>query len=463
MDGEAQIDLSSAEALVDDAIGPLPPAFSEDALALIFSAQHEGQLLYVPAWGHWLRWDGCRWARDETLSVFDLCREVCRDAAAEAKQLEKGKPIARKVASAATVASVDKLARSDRRHARASDEFDADPWALNTPAGVIDLRTGEIRPHRLGDLFTKVTSVAPGGRCPRWLRFMVQITHRDKALVRFLQRLIGYSLTGITREHAFAFLWGPGGNGKSVLLGTIAAMLGDYATTAMADVFTVTRSEQHPTHLATLRGARFVVVTETEEGRAWAESRIKSLTGGDRISARVMRGDPFEFTPAFKLWIAGNHRPALRNPDPAMRRRLNLVPLTFVPAKPETGLSDTLRQELPGILAWAIRGCLAWQCDGLNPPDVVRLATDEYFVEQDSISNWFAERCERTRGAENAPSRELYGDWREWAQIRGEMPGSEKWFSEGLQRIAVKKRTNSGAVFLGVRLRAGGPGQGGGA
>ena len=420
---------------------------------LRFSARHDGQLLYVPTWGHWLRWDGCRWARDDTLSIFDLCRVVCRDAAAEAKRLEKGQTIARKVASAATRAAVENLARSDPRHARTSDAFDAEPWELNTPGGVVDLHTGNMRPHRRDDLVTKVTAVAPEGKCPRWLRFLLEITHHDKELVRFLQRFIGYTLTGATSEHAFVFLWGPGGNGKSVLLGTVAAMLGDYATTALADVFTVTRTEQHPTHLAALRGARLVVVTETEEGRPWAESRIKAMTGGDRISARVMRGDPFEYLPAFKLWIAGNHRPVLRNPDPAMRRRLHLVPLTFVPPKPDKSLPDTLREELPGILAWAIYGCIAWQQDGLNPPEVVRQANDEYFVEQDSVGNWFTERCERTTDAQTTPSRALYADWREWAEGRGDDPGSERWFSESLQRIAAKKRTNAGAVFLNVRLR----------
>jgi putative DNA primase/helicase len=454
VDGNADADLSSAEALVNETIGALPPAYSDDELALEFSNRHDGQLLYVPAWGHWLRWDGCRWARDNTLAVFDLCRQVCRDGAGEAKGLDNGTSIARRVASAATTAAVEKLARADRRHARSSGAFDADPWQLNTPGGVIDLRTGDMRPHQPDDLVTKVTTVAPAGKCPRWLRFLLQITQGDKALVRYLQCFIGYSLTGITTEHAFVFLWGPGGNGKSVLLGTVAAMLGDYATTAMADVFTVTRSEQHPTHLATLRGARFVVVTETEEGRPWAESRIKSLTGGDRISARVMRGDPFEYVPAFKLWIAGNHRPVLRNPDPAMRRRLHLVPLTFVPSKPDKELADALREELPGILAWAIRGCIAWQREGLNPPDVVRQASDEYFAEQDIIGNWFAERCERTNGPATTPSRELYADWRDWAGMRGEAPGTEKWFSEGLQRIAAKKRTASGVVFLNVRLKA---------
>jgi len=270
-------------------------------------------------------------------------------------------------------------------------------------------------------------------------------------MVRYLQRFIGYTLTGVIDEHAFAFLYGPGGNGKSVLLATVAAMLGDYATTAMQDVFTVGRHEQHPTHLASLRGARMVLVTETEQGKAWAESRIKSLTGGDRISARVMRGDPFEFSPMFKLWIAGNHRPVLRNPDPAMRRRMHLMPLTFVPARPDLELTAILHAELPRILAWAVRGCLAWQRQHLAPPAIVREATDSYFAEQDSLAAWFMERCEREARVTTS-SRALYADWKIWAVARGEEPGTEKWFSEGLQRHAAKKRTGTGAAFIGVRL-----------
>jgi putative DNA primase/helicase len=147
VDGNAHADLSSAEALVNETIGALPPAFSDDELALDFSDRHDEELLYVPTWGRWLRWDGCRWARDDTLVVFDLCRQVCRQGAAEAKGLDNGTSIARRVASAATTAAVEKLARADRRHARSSDAFDADPWQLNTPGGVIDLRTGDVRPH----------------------------------------------------------------------------------------------------------------------------------------------------------------------------------------------------------------------------------------------------------------------------------------------------------------------------
>lgn len=423
-----------------------PPLVSDDALALDFSGRFAGGLLYVATLGRWFRWDGCRWAQDDTLAVFDLVRSMCRghSCAADGRQAEQ-------LGSAATVAAVERLARSDPRHARRIEDFDADPWALNTPGGVVDLRTGTIRPHRRDDLHTKVAGVAPGGTCRRWVRFLLEITHGNRAMVRYLQRFIGYTLTGITREHAFAFLRGPGGNGKSVLLATIAAVLGDYAKVAMADVVTVGRNDQHPTHLATLRGARMILVTETEEGRPWAEAKLKALVAGDKVSARVMHGNPFEFQPVGKWWIAGNHSPVLRNPDPAIRRRLHLVPLTYVPAKPDPDLTERLKAELPGILAWAIRGCLMWQRDGLRPPPVVAEAGAEYFADQDSIAAWLGERCERVPHA-TAKTRHLFADWSLWAKGRGEEPGTEKRFSEALQRYAAKKRTSGGVMFLGLRL-----------
>ena len=429
------------------------PLYSDDALALAFSARHVGHLLYVPAWSSWLRWDGCRWLKDDTLRVFDLVRALCRDEAARAEANEKnGDVIAKGLTSAGTIAAVGRRGRAAVRHARRAEAFDADPWALNTPEGVIDLRTGALRPHRRDDLFTKATTVSPAiGQCRRWIRFLLEITRGDRAMVRYLQRFIGYTLTGIIEEHAFAILSGPGGNGKSVLLAIIAAMLGDYATTAMSDVFTVGRNDQHPTHLASLRGARLVAVTETEQGRAWAEARIKSLTGGDRISARVMRGDPFEFSPVFKLWIAGNHRPVLRNPDPAMRRRLHLMPLTFVPARPDPQLLEALRAELPEILHWAIAGCLTWQRKRLSPPPVVTEATDSYFEEQDSLAAWLAERCERRPMAET-PSRAMFADWKRWTAERSEECGTEKRFSEEMQRFAARKKTAQANVFVGFRL-----------
>ncbi|MGH7121365.1 MAG: phage/plasmid primase, P4 family [Acetobacteraceae bacterium] len=432
-----------------------PPAFSDDVLALAFADRHNGRLLYVPAWSSWLRWDGVRWARDQTLDVFDAARAICREAATEAAATggKNVKTLARKIAGASTIAAVERLARCDPRHARSADAFDRDLWALNTPGGVVNLRTGHMRPHRAADLFTKATTVAPADSadCPRWLTFLDEIAQGDAEMVAFLQRAIGYSLTADIREHAFFFLHGPGSNGKSVLLGTVGGLLGDYATAAMPDVVAASHNDQHPTHIAALRSARFVTVSEVEEGRPWAENRIKSLTGGDRISARVMRGDPFDFSPVLKLWVAGNHRPVLRNPDPAMRRRLHLVPMTFVPLKPDLVLPERLRVEMPGILRWAIEGCLAWQQRGLDPPPAVREATDSYFAEQDSIATWVAERTERRPRAELG-CRMAFLDWKAWALARGEEAGTEKRFSAELERHAGKKKTNRGMVFLDLWL-----------
>lgn len=418
---------------------------SDDAIALAFSARHGNDLLHVAAWGHWLRWDGARWARDTTLAVFDLARLICRQHAADARD-------GTRVASAQKVAAVVSLARSDRRHAREGAAFDADPWLLNTPGGVVDLRTGMTRAHRRGDLLTKVTGTAPAGDCPRWRAFLEEVTQGDTETVAYLQRWAGYMLTGETREHAFLFVYGPGGNGKGVLLNTLAAALGDYATTAPMETFMQTQQDRHPTDLAGLRGARLVLAQETEAGRVLAESRIKALTGGDRIAARFMRGDFFEFVPAFKLVMVGNHRPVIRNPDDAMRRRLHLLPLTFRPPHPYPDLPAALRDELPGILAWAIEGCLAWQRDGLGMPTVVRAATADYFAEQDLLAQWLAERRELRRDAKES-SAALFRDWEQWATVRGERAGTNKAFSAALERHHAKERTKAGATFIGLRLK----------
>src|ERR1017187_1284583 len=207
-----------------------------------------------------------------------------------------------------------------------------------------------------------------------WRRFLDRVTDGNAELQAFLQRVIGDCLSGSVCEHALFFLYGTGANGKSVFLSTIAGLLADYAKTAPASAFTASSTDQHPTDLAGLRGARFVTAIETEDGRWWAEAKIKSLTGGDRILARFMRQDFFEYVPQLKLVVAGNHKPGLRNVDEAIRRRLHLIPFTVTIAENERDpeLTEKLKAEYPGILQWAIEGCLMWQREGLNPPVVVR-------------------------------------------------------------------------------------------
>ena len=247
------------------------------------------------------------WRSDGTLLGLDLAREICREAAARCTN--KPGSLAKALGSAQTVAAVERLARADRRLAATTDQWDADPWLLNTPGGVVMLKTGQMRRHRPSDYMTKITAVAPGGDCPLWLRFLGRITAGDKALEAFLQRMAGYALTGDVSEHALFFGHGTGANGKSVFVETLAGILGDYHRTSPIETFVVSHSDRHPTELAALQGARLVTAIETEEGRRWAESRIKALTGGDKIAAPSScgRGTFSSSHSQFKLLICGNH------------------------------------------------------------------------------------------------------------------------------------------------------------
>lgn len=435
---------------VFEAAQPAAPEGSDIALADVFSARHVGQVIYVAAWVQWLRWDGCRWAKEDTLAVFDLARAVCRDAAREIGR--RNEPVAARIASGATVAAVERLARADRRHARSADAFDTDPWALNTPGGVVDLRTGQLRLHRPGEMVTKATSVAPSGDCPRWRRFILEIVQGNEEIAAYLQRWAGYILTGEIRDHAFLVIIGPGGNGKTLFVNMLSHVMGDYAATAPMETFMATKGDRHPTDLAGLRGARLVVAQETEAGRALAEAKIKTLTGGDPISARFMRGDFFTYRPNFKLMMVGNHRPIIRNPDDALRRRLHLLLLVFKPEKPDPGLFDILKAEAPGILQWAIDGCLMWQAQGLSMPSEVKAATADYFADQDLFAQWMEQRCDADKSSK-ALSSELFHDWSAWCDASGEGSGSVKRFSASMERHYVKERTNVGVFFRGVRLR----------
>jgi len=328
------------------------PADSQDALAQIFARRMADDARYVAAWARWFRWKGHVWRSDETRETFDDARTVCREIAAACSESRT----AAQIASRQTISAVENLAQADRRLAATIGQWDADAWALNTPGGLVDLKQSTTRPQRPADYVTKSTAVAPGppgAACPRWLKFLDRVTGGQQDLVDFLQKVVGYCLSGDTGAHAMFFAYGTGANGKSVFINTVSGILGDYATSAPMEAFMASTNDRHPTELADLRGARLVTATETEEGRRWAEARIKQLTGGDPVKARFMRQDFFEFLPQFKLFIAGNHKPALRGVDEAMRRRLHLIPFTVTipPAERDPGLTDSLRAEWPAILA----------------------------------------------------------------------------------------------------------------
>jgi putative DNA primase/helicase len=275
----------------------------------------------VAKWGEWLVWDGTCWRMDETRRVFTMARQLCRETAAEATS-----PIERKrIASAKTRAAVVSLAGEDTRLVATTSQWDADPWLLNTPDGVVDLHTGTLRPHQITDYMTKQTAVSPEPKCPTplWTKFMGEVTCGDEELQTYLQRIAGYCLTGVTIEQELYFLYGSGNNGKGVWVRAVSGVLGDYHETSSIETFTVSHAERHPTELAKLQGARLVTAAETEQGRRWAEAHIKEITGGDPIDARFMRQDFFTYTPLFKLLLSGNHMPKLRTVNKANAQRPN--------------------------------------------------------------------------------------------------------------------------------------------
>jgi putative DNA primase/helicase len=428
-----------------------PPAFSDDSLALRFSEKYQGHLRFVAAWNRWYQWTGSVWEADTTMQSFDRIRSVCRQAAVECDE----RRAASNIASATTVAAVERLAKADRRHAATTEQWDLDPWLLNTPGGTVDLRTGRMTAQRAEDYMTKLTAVVPEGECPRWLSFLTKITNGDVHLQAFLQRVAGYCLTGSTKEQALFFGHGTGGNGKGAFLNTLSAILGGYATTASMETFTASSSDRHPTDLAMMRGARLVTAQETEQGRRWAESRIKNLTGGDPISARFMRQDFFTFLPSFKLFIMGNYKPELSNVDDAMRRRFNLIHFAVKIPKEhqDTTLPDKLKAEWPGILSWMIQGCLNWQREGLDAPAAVTSATKEYLESEDAMGLWLLERCVVGRSHE-ASSSALFKSWSIWAELAKEPVGSQKRFSQALisRGFKPKKYGDGRSGFLGITL-----------
>lgn len=417
------------------------PAYSEQWLADRVIDRRSGELRYSPQQAIWYVWDEGMWKPDAELLAEDVIKQELRAVAVEllshgatAKEQKDAMTDARAICSAAKAANVRTLMQSDRRIAVAVESLDYDPWILNTPTGVIDLKTGKILPPNPDLLCTRSTSVPAdfGGAHPEWDRFLKEATNEDEELQRYLQRLAGYALTGSTREQQLTFIWGPGGNGKGVLVSVLLGILADYSRPASMETFTASTSERHTTDIAMLSGARLVTASETQSGKRWDEAKVKVLTGGDPITARFMRQDNFTFIPQFKLVFMGNHKPEIRDVDAAMRRRIQLVPFTVAPKRVDKELGTKLREEWPAIFAWMIEGCLLWQKQGLMPPKVVQDASQEYFEGEDAVGRWIKENTEPAEG-EKLEMQKMFNSWREWANANGEYVGSLKRLSAALE------------------------------
>jgi len=452
-----------AEAADDDDGGgradepPPPPAaqtsvgglLTQDLVALVVAERGEGGMRYCHDTGGWFMWDGTYWKTDRLKWGFHTCREVSR---LMSKQ-EKEKKAIRAMRSAGFFSSVERIAATDPRLAVASGHWDQDPFLMGTPDGTLDLKTGTLRKADPADGITKLAALSPREmETPLWDKFLKQTFKGDEKLIEFNQRWFGYCLTGDIREQSLWFGSGSGGNGKGVMLNTITWLMGDYAKAAPMDMFTAKAFDGHPTDLAMLRGARLVTASETEEGRAWAESRIKQLTGGDPVTARFMRENFFTYTPQFKISLIGNHNPRLKNVDDAARRRFKLVPFLnkVTEAAKDTLLEQKLRAEGPGIMQWLVDGCLAWKSGGLQVAKAVEQATKRYFDEQDVIGQWIEEYCEKKSNVETL-TLDLFRSWSLYAQTAGVEPKLQKDLTEALDRRGYQPvRKNTGRYIRGL-------------
>jgi putative DNA primase/helicase len=411
---------------------------TEDGLAQAFVSRKRQMLQYDHDAGAWFRWDDNIWKKDCMGETSSDIRDLCRDYA-QLKCLETRDKV--RVCSKKTVECVEKFAQADETFRTSAASWDADPLLLGTLRGTVDLRNGRVRSSEARDYMTQQTSVAPDSvaHCPKWLKFLEEATAGDNTLIQFLQMWCGYMLTGNTQEQAFVFIHGTGGGGKGTFLNTVQKIFGSYAKVAAEDTFTETKFTQHPTDLAMLHRARAVIVNETPATGAWSERRLKSVTGGDEVTARFLNRNFFSYQPKFKITITGNDQPTLRSADFAMRRRMILVPFAVKCTNPNPKLRAELMDEAPSILRWMIEGALKWQKEGLCRSTVAETATDEYFANEDILQGWMNECCE-VRDGVHATSESLFKSWQAYCDIQNEYCHSTTWL--------VKKLVGKGFVSL---------------
>jgi putative DNA primase/helicase len=427
-----------------------------------FVDEHGARVRWCGPWGKWLVFDGKRWVADDTGEVERLMKATVRGIYAEASKAEDSqerKAIAdhaKRSESAKRINDALRLARSEPGIPILPRELDADPWLLNVLNGTVDLRTRELRPHDRRDLITKLAPVEydPNAKASTFEAFMVRMLPSE-ALRGFVQRVIGYAAAGVVSEEVLVILYGVGANGKSTLVNVVMEALGDYAMQAAPDLL-LAKKGSHPTELADLFGARFVASVETDEGRRLAEGLVKQLTGRDPIKARRMREDFWQFDPTHTVFLATNHRPEVKGTDHAIWRRLKLAPfeITIPEAEQDKGLPEKLREELPGILAWIVRGCSEWQRNGLGEPEEVKSATTSYRADMDVLAGFIEDRCVVDPDAWAAFA-DLYASYQEWCDESGEKAETKRRFGTRLKERGFEpgRGTGNTPIRRGIGLR----------
>lgn len=424
-----------------------------------------GQVFYVPQFDRWYIWAGTHWREDNTFEIVKLAKRTVVDMYAEAATLddEDRKHLVKwaiKSEARQRLEAMVALLRSEPDIAVRPEDLDSKPMLLACRNGTLDLLAGELLPPDPAHLLTKCIDIDydPDAECPLWERFLLRIMGGDLDLVSFVQRLIGHALTGDATGKYLVFMYGPkGNNGKSTLVETVMRLLGPYAMKSPTEmVMAKSYRGGIPNDIARLRGVRFTVTNEVDEGMTLSESVVKDLTGNDTLTARFMRAEFFDFTPTHKLWIYGNHKPEIRGTDTAIWDRVKLIPFDVEIPKSERDplMLDKLTAELPGILAWAVRGNMLWQRQGIAAPEIVTKATGEYRTEQDTVGQFLADCCDVGESHETSASA-LYQAYEVWAKQLGLKPDSGTKFGGDLGRRGFEvRRAMAGKMRKGLQLNA---------
>ena len=423
--------------------------------------RHHGEdLRYCYEWGKWMFWNGCRWKTDNTGEIFRRAKDTVRQIGAQASlimdETERKAVLKWALQSESRARQRDMIALAERELPITQDKLDADKWLLNVQNGTIDLKTGALLPHDRDRMLTKLAPVSyTGEESDLWNKFLERVLP-DKEVRDFVQRAVGYSLTGDCGEEVLFFLYGTGRNGKSKFIETIQHVLGDYASSTRPEVLMEKKHDSIPVELAALKGVRFTSTVETGQGQRFAESLVKQATGGDELQVRHMRQDPFTYKPQFKIWLASNNKPDIRGRDQGIWSRIKLIPFTVTipPEERDRHLGDKLKADAAGVLTWAVEGCLAWQRKGLKPPQQVVEAIQEYQEETDRLSGFFEDCCTFNPLAK-VTTKELYSAYEFWCDDNGEVPIKKHNFSKmlserGFSSIRIGKEASRG--WQGIRL-----------
>jgi putative DNA primase/helicase len=437
--------------------------FTDATNAERLKKRHGRDIRYNAAWKKWLVWNGTQWHLDDGAFIHEKGLETVRslyeeltktDDYRERIEIEKfavlSESMRRREAFVKAASLMSELNVT-------SEDLDPNAWFLNVKNGTVDVLTGEFREHKQEDMITKTANVEynPQADCPLWKQFVREIMNFKAEMISFVQTAAGWALTGDTSEQTMFILFGSGANGKSTFLNTIMYIMGDYAIATPTETFMRKNGDQITNDIARLRGTRFVTTTEAEQGRRLSEPLIKQITGNDRMTARFLYGEFFSFVPTFKIFMATNHKPVIKGTDYGIWRRIKLIPFTTrIPEeKQDKHLEEKLREEASGILNWLLEGTMRWRREGMNAPQDILNATDEYRGEMDVIGNFIKECCVQQPGL-TIRIRELFKAYQEWCEENNEHASSERFFGLRLKEMGFERsRTAEARFWSGLALR----------